>query len=86
MDELLSKRHTASYHMSFECRELKRKDFEKICEEEGIELSSINILELKGEEISELECTLSIPNNYKVDVLISKLKNRLNLLDYHQTN
>lgn len=86
MDGILSKRYTASYHMSFESKDLQCKDFEKICEEEGIELSSINILELKGEEISELECTLSIPNSYKVDVLISKLKNRLNLLDYHQTN
>ncbi len=86
MDEFLNKRYLASYYMSFASENFQRSDFEKICEEEGIEISSLNILDDAIDEISEIECTLSIADNYKIDSLISKLEDRLKLINFHETH
>lgn len=78
LTDFLDKKETASYLMTFN-NKFERKEFKAICEEEAIEIRSLNLEEEENDDISTIVCTLAYPKNYNIDNLLEILKEDLNL-------
>lgn len=79
LTDFLNKKETISYLMTFDNNKFERKEFKAVCEEEAIEIRSLNLEEEKNDDISTIVCTLAYPKNYNIDNLLEILKEELNL-------
>lgn len=77
--DFVNKRKSASYSMTFNTDKFDRKEFKAICEEEAIEIRSLNLEEEYKDDMSTISCTLVYPKNYNIDSLIEILEEKLNL-------
>ena len=79
LTDFLNKKETISYLMTFDNNKFERKEFKAVCEEEAIEIRSLNLEEEENDDISTIICTLAYPKNYNIDNLLEILKEELNL-------
>ncbi|WP_296255927.1 MgtC/SapB family protein [uncultured Ezakiella sp.] len=79
LTDFLNKKETISYLMTFDNNKFERKEFKAVCEEEAIEIRSLNLEEEKNDDISTIVCTLAYPKNYNIDSFLEILKEELNL-------
>lgn len=77
--DFVNKRKSASYSMTFNTDKFERKEFKAICEEEAVEIRSLNLEEEYKDDMSTISCTLVYPKNYNIDSLIEILEEKLNL-------
>ena len=77
--DFVNKRKSASYSMTFNTDKFERNEFKTICEEEAIEIRSLNLEEEINDDKSTISCTLVYPKNYNIDNLIEILKEKLKL-------
>ena len=77
--DFVNKRKSASYSMTFNTDKFDRKEFKAICEQEAIEIRSLNLEEEYKDDMSTISCTLVYPKNYNIDNLIEILEEKLNL-------
>lgn len=79
LTDFLNKKETINYLMTFDNNKFERKEFKAVCEEEAIEIRSLNLEEEKNDDISTIVCTLAYPKNYNIDSFLEILKEELNL-------
>lgn len=79
LTDFLNKKETISYLMTFDNNKFERKEFKAVCEEEAIEIRSLNLEEEENDDISTIVCTLAYPKNYNIDSFLEILKEELNL-------
>lgn len=79
LTDFLNKKETINYLMTFDNNKFERKEFKAVCEEEAIEIRSLNLEEEENDDISTIVCTLAYPKNYNIDSFLEILKEELNL-------
>lgn len=87
LTDFLDKKETASYTMTFYSDKYNRKEFKALCEEESIEIRSLNLEEQNMEDQTTISCTLAFQKNYNLENFLEILKEDLDLVKaVDQTN
>lgn len=84
INDFINKRESIKYYMLFDSENFQSKEFKELCNNEGIELRSLDVLEESDDNRSAIDCTLSFPNNYNIDAFMDILRDKLSLRHSHE--